>query len=112
MRDAETLPKKRKKRTDRNHIIYELRVGKLVYIGITYVEGRAVQGSLERRWIKHVRRANTESKTWALCEAIRKFGADAFERKVLAVVRGKTEAHKQERELIRTLKPKLNTDKR
>jgi hypothetical protein len=103
---------KRKSRTDRNHIVYSLAVGKLEYIGVTYVQDRSPTKSLRRRWLKHVQRALTEQRDWALCKAIRKFGPDAFETEVLEVVRGKSAAHIRERELIRSTKPRLNTDVR
>jgi hypothetical protein len=47
-----------------------------------------------------------------LCVAIRKYGPDNFHVGILEVVRGKSEAHIRERELIRERKPKLNTDVR
>jgi alpha-N-acetylglucosamine transferase len=62
----------RKKRTDRTHIIYELRVNGLSYIGVT-------------------------AKTEVL---------------VHETLRGKADAHKRERELIKLFNPELNTDKR
>jgi len=102
----------RKKRADRNHIVYSLAVGKLEYIGVTYVQDRSPSKSLRRRWQKHVRRALTEGRDWSLCKAIRKYGAEAFEVCVLEVVRGKPAAHIRERELIRSLRPRLNTDVR
>jgi hypothetical protein len=101
---------KRKTRTDRNHIVYSLAVGKLEYIGVTYVQERSPTKSLRRRFRKHVVRAMTEGRDWALCKAIRKFGPDAFEIEVIETIRGKAAAHIRERELIRTLRPKLNTD--
>lgn len=103
---------KRKRRLDRNHIVYSLAVGKLEYIGVTYVQDRSPSKSLRRRWLKHVQRALTEGRDWTLCKAIRKHGPEAFETQVLEVVRGKAEAHKRERDYIRMLKPKLNTDVR
>jgi hypothetical protein len=103
--------KRRKKRSDRNHIVYKLQVRDLSYIGVTYIE-KGAQRSLRRRWQKHVRRALTEQHNWALCKAIRKYGADTFQVEVLNIVRGKAQAHQVERELIRKLQPKLNTDKR
>lgn len=103
---------KRKRRLDRNHIVYSLTVGKLEYIGVTYVQDRSPIKSLKRRWRKHVTRALTEGRDWTLCRAIRKYGPEAFDVQVLEVVRGKPAAHERERELIRTLKPKLNTDVR
>jgi len=103
---------KRKARTDRNHIVYSLAIGKLEYIGVTYVQERSPSKSLARRWRKHVTRALTEGRDWKLCKAIRKYGSDAFEVQVVEVVRGKAQAHAYERDLIRMLKPKLNTDVR
>lgn len=102
--------KRRKKRVDRNHIVYELKVRDLVYIGVTYVEKGSPMRSLHRRWRKHVQRALTEGRNWALCKAIRKYGRDAFEVTILEVVRGKAAAHTIERDLIRNLNPRLNTD--
>jgi len=104
--------KKRKSRSDRKHVIYSLSVSGQEYIGVTYVERSAVNKSVIRRWQKHVRRALTEGKDWALCKAIRKYGPEAFEVCYYEVVRGKSEAHQLERELIKTRKPKLNTDVR
>ena len=104
--------KTRKKRTDRNHIIYEIRRATSLYIGVTYVENQSPKKSLDRRWRKHVSRALREEKAWRLCEAIRKHGAEAFKVTIVAIVRGKTAAHEYERDLIRTKKPSRNTDKR
>lgn len=103
---------KRKRRLDRNHIVYSLSVGKLEYIGVTYVQDRSPAKSLKRRFRKHVNRALTEGRDWTLCKAIRKYGAEVFDIRVLEVVRGKPAAHVRERELIRERKPKLNTDVR
>ena len=103
---------KRKSRSDRKHLIYSLSVRGQEYIGVTFVERSAVNKSLTRRWKKHVQRALTENKNWKLCIAIRKYGPDAFLVSVLDVVRGKSAAHQVERELIKTRKPKLNTDVR
>jgi len=54
----------------------------------------------------------TEHHDWLLCNAIRKYGADAFDVTIVHTVRGKAEAHEVERKLIRQLKPRLNTDVR
>lgn len=102
----------RKRRSDRNHIVYKISVKSKTYIGVTYVENANPNKSLRRRWQKHVRRALTENRDWALCSAIRQYGPDAFSVEIIKIVRGKSAAHNVERELIRTLKPKLNTDKR
>ena len=104
--------RKRKSRSDRKHVIYSLSVNGLEYIGVTYVDKSAVSKSVIRRWQKHVRRALTENKDWTLCKAIRKYGPDAFDVCYYEVVRGKTEAHHRERELICERKPKLNSDVR
>jgi hypothetical protein len=103
---------KRKTRSDRNHIVYKVQVKSLTYIGVTVVENRSPVKSLARRWRKHVQRAMAEQHDWRLCNAIRKYGADAFDVEIIEVVRGKANAHVLERELIRELKPKLNTDVR
>jgi hypothetical protein len=104
------MMKRRKKRSDRNHLVYKLQVGKLVYIGVTHVHDRSPSKSLRRRWLKHVQRALTEQHDWKLCKAIRKHGVDAFDVSIVEVVRGKTAAHQSERQLIKQLKPVLNTD--
>jgi len=84
----------------------------MIYIGVTYVEKSNINKSLARRWRKHVRRAFNEGLSWKLCDAIRKHGPEAFVIEVIEVVRGKVAAHTLERELIKQLKPKLNTDVR
>lgn len=104
--------KKRKRRSDTNHIIYTLECQGMVYVGVTVVDNGSVVKSLQRRWRKHVNRALGEEKTWRLCEAIRAHGADAFVVKVLEKVRGKRAAHARERELVDLMQPCLNTDVR
>jgi hypothetical protein len=51
----------------------------------------------------------TEGLDWKLCKEIRKFGPDSFTYQVVEVVRGKSEVHARERELIAELRPALNT---
>lgn len=102
----------RKTRSDRNHVIYSLTIGKREYIGVTVVNNRSPSKSLNRRWQKHVQRAYAEDKGWKLCEAIRKHGPEKFTVEIVQVVRGKSAAHQVERDLIRVRKPKLNTDVR
>ena len=101
----------RKKRTDRNHIIYELRVNGLNYIGVTAKTESTINKSVLARAAKHFYRAKKESKNWLLCQALRSLN-DKSEIEVLVheVIRGKAEAHKREVELRRILKPALNTD--
>jgi hypothetical protein len=109
--DTKNTP--RKKRTDRNHIIYELRVNGLNYIGVTAKTESTINKSVLSRAAKHFYRAKTETKNWLLCQELRKL-TDKSEIEVLVheVVRGKAAAHKREVELRRMLKPMLNTDVR
>ena len=103
----------RKKRTDRNHIIYELRVNGLNYIGVTAKTESTINKSVLARAAKHFYRAKTETKNWLLCQELRKL-ADKSEIEVLVheVIRGKAAAHKREVEIRRQLQPILNTDTR
>ena len=109
----ETKNTPRKKRTDRNHIIYELRVNGLNYIGVTAKTESTINKSVLARAAKHFYRAKKESKNWLLCEALRGLN-DKSEIEVLVheVIRGKEAAHKREVELRRALCPTLNTDTR
>ena len=100
---------RRKRRSDRRHVIYKLEVSGQFYIGLTVFE-RTEKRSAVRRFQKHVSRAKKDGKKWALCRAIRKHGADAFTVSVVKTVRGKADAHAFERKLIMKLKPSLNTD--
>ena len=54
----------RKKRTDRNHIIYELRINGANYIGVTAKTETTINKSVLARAAKHYYRAKTESKNW------------------------------------------------
>ena len=109
--DTKNTP--RKKRTDRNHIIYELRINGLNYIGVTAKTESTINKSVLARAAKHFYRAKTESKNWLLCEALRSLN-DKSEIEVLVheVIRGKAAAHKREVEIRRALQPVLNTDTR
>ena len=109
--EAKNTPRKR--RVDRNHIIYELRVNGLNYIGVTAKTESTVQKSVRVRANKHFYRAKTESKNWLLCAELRKL-TDKNEIEILVheVVRGKAAAHKREVEIRRAVKPALNTDVR
>jgi TfoX/Sxy family transcriptional regulator of competence genes len=101
----------RKKRTDRNHIIYELVVNGKNYIGVTAKTETTVNKSVLARAAKHFYRAKKETKNWLLCEELRKLN-DKSEITVYVheIIRGKAEAHKREVELRRVIKPVLNTD--
>ena len=103
----------RKKRVDRNHIIYELRVNGLNYIGVTAKTESTVLKSVRARAAKHFYRAKTETKNWLLCRELRKLASkDEIEVLVHEVVRGKAAAHKREVEIRRAVRPALNTDTR
>ncbi len=103
----------RAKRTDRNHIIYELRVASGNYIGVTAKTETTINKSVRARAAKHFYRAKTELKDWALCRALRELTSkDDIEIVVHEIVRGKAAAHKREVELRRQLCPTLNTDTR
>jgi hypothetical protein len=102
---------KRKPRSDRKHAVYCIRniLTDDFYIGITVTNGSAIKRAVKVRFQKHVSRAMVETKDWSFCKAIREWGAECFDHTVLEVVRGRKPAHQRERELIRTLKPTLNT---
>ena len=109
--EAKNTP--RKKRVDRNHIIYELRVNGLNYIGVTAKTESTVLKSVRARAAKHFYRAKTENKDWALCIELRKL-SDKSEIEIVVheVIRGKAEAHRREVEIRRAVRPALNTDTR
>jgi len=100
----------RKRRQDTTHAVYVITnvLTAEQYVGIT-VCGQQVKQALKVRIQKHIRRALTENKDWALCESIRTFGPEAFTYGVLETVRGRKPAHARERELIREFAPTLNT---
>ena len=103
----------RKRRSDRNHIVYELRVPSGNYIGVTAKTESTVVKSVRSRAAKHFYRAKTESKNWLLCAALRELSdKNEIEIVVHAIVRGKAEAHKEEVRIRRAVRPTLNTDVR
>jgi hypothetical protein len=103
----------RAKRTDRNHIIYEIVTPQGSYIGVTAKTETTVLKSLRARAAKHYYRARTEAKDWLLCQYLRTLEDKAdIDIRAVEMVRGKAPAHTRERELIRVLKPTLNTDTR
>lgn len=101
---------KRKRRNDRNHIIYELVCNETGdnYIGITVARGRAYQKSLDIRWKGHIYHATIENRDLPLAATIRYHGPDGFSKRIISVVRGKPAAHIEETRLIKELNPTLN----
>ena len=106
----EMQKKTRKRRQDTRHVVYVITntVTQEQYIGIT-VCGQQVRRALKVRIQKHVRRAVTENKDWALCSSIRQYGVEVFTYGVVEFVRGRKPAHARERELIRKYTPALNS---
>ena len=110
MRAQEFITEGRRGLNNTNHIIYYLKnkVNGDIYIGVT-LAGKDPEHSLKVRVQKHIRRAETEKRQWALCKAIRKYGKDNFESNILEKVKGKLNAHRREHEIIAKLKPTLNS---
>jgi hypothetical protein len=101
----------RKKRSDRNHVLYRVTCVDTgdTYIGLTVALGQAYVKSVKIRWQKHVSRAKCENKNWNFCKALRKLAGCQWQYEVLDVVRGRKNAHQTERELIGFFQPSLNT---
>lgn len=100
--------KKRKRRKDRKHAIYKIVVASKTYIGVTVVDGGVIT-SIKRRLNKHwYRRNDAQRWDWPIYAALRKMQREAVTVELLEVVRGKTEAHARERQLVAQHKPKLN----
>jgi hypothetical protein len=100
-------------RLERNHIIYEIVTPQGSYIGVTAKTQTTVLKSLLARAAKHYYRAKRESYDWALCQYLRTLeDKSQIDIRAVEMVRGKAPAHSRERELIRSLNPLLNTDKR
>ena len=102
---------KRKRRSDRMHLIYVLvnTVTAETYIGMAACVDRSGKETLAARWSRHVGRAFNQNKGWKLCESIRKYGPEAFHAEIVTFVRGKAEAHRLETEIKKAGKPELNT---
>lgn len=100
----------RKKRSDRNHVIYrmEMDTGDS-YVGLTVAQGSAFLRSVKVRVQKHLSRARREDKDWNLYSFLRDNEDVSITYEVLEVVRGRKPAHQRERELISELCPTLNT---
>jgi len=105
------LQTKRKKRSDRMHVIYLVTCQPTgeKYVGLTVCAGNTPKKAVAGRWTRHVTRALTQDKDWTLCKAIRDHGPEAFMVEVLEKVRGKAEAHVREREVTKAIGATLNT---
>jgi hypothetical protein len=103
---------KRKKRSDRNYILYVLEnkhTGS-TYIGLSAVIGSAKVRTLKVRFKRHVSKAFTEAKSWTLHKALRKHPMECdWNRTILQVIRGRKAAYQLERQLIAEHQPDLNT---
>lgn len=101
----------RKKRNDRNYVLYQITSEDSgdSYIGVTVATGRAFLRSVKVRVQKHLSRANREDKCWTFCEFIRKNPDTQLAYEVIEVVRGRKNAYQRERELISEYQPTLNT---
>ena len=99
----------RKKRKDRNHIIYKITCLKTKesYIGLTLQVGQKKVGSANIRLKSHISRAKNGG-GWKLHERIREVGSQYFTTEVIDIVRGKSEAHSKEIYYIDRLMPELN----
>ena len=104
------MARTRKARQDRMHVVYVITniMTNEQYVGIT-VCGQQVTKALRVRMQKHAERARNENKNWGLCEALREYGAEAFEYGVVEFVRGRKPAHARERQIIAQFAPALNT---
>jgi hypothetical protein len=101
----------KKKRCDRNHVIYAMTVPETgdQYIGLTVAQGQAFLRSVKVRVQKHLSRAKQENKDWSLYSFLRENPDVTIQYEVLEVVRGRKPAHQRERQLIAEFAPTLNT---
>jgi hypothetical protein len=99
----------RKKRNDRNYVLYQVSAGEDSYIGLTVATGRAFLRSVKVRVQKHLSRAKRENKDWTFCNFIRDNPNVQLRYEVIEVVRGRKPAYQRERELIAAYEPTLNT---
>lgn len=98
---------------DRQHIVYELTVNGLTYIGCTNVEPKlGIDGSLARRIAKHwYRLKDAKRSQWILYKEIAKLATrEHIQRRVIALCDDKQQGHTLETRLIAELKPVLNSD--
>ena len=99
----------RKKRSDRNYVLYQLTAENETYIGLTVAQGQAFLRSVKVRVQKHISRAKRENKDWSLYAFLRDNPEVQLQYEVIEVVRGRKNAYQRERELIAETNPSLNT---
>lgn len=99
----------RKKRSDRNYVLYQLTAENETYIGLTVAQGQAFLRSVKVRVQKHLSRAKREDKNWTLYAFLRSNPEVQIQYEVLEVVRGRKPAYQREREIIAEVAPSLNT---
>ena len=102
----------RKRRNDRNQVIYLLtcvETGER-YVGLTVARSRAYKRSMNIRFEAHIRNATVYGKDTLLYRAMRAHGPASFTKDVLDVVRGKAEAHRRELEIARQIGAELNME--
>lgn len=99
----------RKKRSDRNYVLYQLTAENETYIGLTVAQGQAFLRSVKVRVQKHISRAKRENKDWSLYAFLRDNPEVQLQYEVLEVVRGRKNAYQREREIIAETNPSLNT---
>ena len=97
----------RKRRSDCNHVIYQItcKATGERYRGFTFARNRAFQKTAKIRWKLHVCQAREPNRNGKLQQRIREYGEKGFIVEVLEVVRGKQAALTKEKELIRELNP-------
>jgi len=61
----------RKKRSDRNYVLYQLTAGTDTYVGLTVAQGQAFLRSVKVRVQKHLSRAKRENHSWSLYSYLR-----------------------------------------
>ena len=101
----------RKKRNDRNHVIYEIvntENGKS-YIWVTAAIGSRFHYSAKLRLQKPFSRARKENKNWSLYNDMREHAQSVYELFIVKIVRGKAAAHQYETKQLQKFHYELNS---
>lgn len=99
---------KRTARKDSNYVIYAVKHGDNVYVGLTRKGSTTVGKAVKERWRRHISRARHEAQEWPVYQYIRAGNWCDWEHKVITVIRGRAEAYAWEREFVKIHKPNLN----